>query len=164
MLFLPIIQLSIQIFSVLQRINRNTNNKNDYKIEKYDYLQAVMDDVRNFIEENDIVITSSNVDEMREELYDKCWADDSVTGNASGSYTFCTWDAEENLCHNWDLLQDALEEFGYDESYNAIQHGAEWCDVTIRCYLLAQAIDKVLDSMEIQDDEEDEEENEETDF
>ena len=65
-------------------------------MEKYDYLQAVMDDVRNFIEENDIVITSSNVDEMREELYDKCWADDSVTGNASGSYTFCTWEAEEN--------------------------------------------------------------------
>ena len=122
-----------------------------------------MDDVRNFIEENDIVITSSNVDEMREELYDKCWADDSVTGNASGSYTFCTWDAEENLCHNWDLLEEALQEFGYSDLCDAIQHGAEWCDVTIRCYLLAQAIDKVLDSM-IQDDEEDEEENEETDF
>lgn len=106
-----------------------------------------MDDVRNFIEENEIIITSSNVDEMREELYERCWADDNVTGNASGSYTFNSWQAEENLCHNWDLLQDALEEFGYDESYNAFQHGAEWCDVTIRCYLLAEAIDKVLDSM-----------------
>lgn len=133
-------------------------------MEKYDYLQAVVDDVRNFIEENEIVITSSNVDEMREELHDKCWADDNVTGNGSGSYTFNRWEAEENLCHNWDLLEEALQEFGYDESYNAFQHGAEWCDVTIRCFLLAEAIDKVLDSMEIQDEEEDEEEHEETDF
>lgn len=136
-------------------------------MEKYDYLQAVMDDVRDFIEENEIVITSSNIDDVREELNERCWVEDSVTGNASGSYTFNYWQAEENLCHNWDLLQDALQEFGYDDSCDAIQHGAEWCDVTIRCHLLAEAIDKVLDLMDIQDEEEDEEEdeeNEETDF
>ena len=125
-------------------------------MEKYDYLQAVMDDVRNFIEENEIVITSSNIDEMREELYDRCWVEDSVTGNASGSYTFNRWEAEENLCHNWDLLEDALEDFGHDGS-DAIQKGPEWCDVIIRCHLLSEAIDKVLDSMEIKEDEDEEE-------
>lgn len=135
-------------------------------MEKYDYLQAVVDDVRNFIEENEIVITSSNVDEVREELNEKCWVEDSITGNASGSYTCNAWEAEENICHNWDLLEEALQEFGYDGLGDAIGNGAEWCDVTIRCHLLAEAIDKVLDSMEIQGDEENEEdeENKETDF
>ena len=85
-------------------------------MEKYDYLQAIIEDVKNFIEWNNIVITSSNVDEMREELYDRCWVEDSVTGNASGSYTCNAWQAEENICHNWDLLEEALQEFGYDES------------------------------------------------
>ena len=122
-------------------------------MEKYDYLKVVMDDVRNFIEASEIVITSSNIEEMREYLNEECWEDDSVTGNMSGSYVFNRVEAEENLCHNWDLLEDALEDFGHDGS-DAIQKGPEWCDVIIRCHLLSEAIDKVLDSMELPEDEE----------
>lgn len=119
---------------------------------QYDYLQSVKEDVREYIREHDIKCTTSNRDEIQERLYDECFVDDSVTGNASGSYTFITWLAEENLCHNMDLLYDALREFGCDIS--DIEKGAEFCDVTIRCYLLPQAIDEVLDEIE-----EDEEEN-----
>lgn len=32
-----------------------------------------------------------------------------VTGNGSGSYTCDAYEAEENLCHNLDLLKDAAE-------------------------------------------------------
>lgn len=83
----------------------------------YDYLENVKEDVRNYIEENKIVVTSSNLEEVEQELNDTLFVNDSVTGNASGSYTFSTWQAEENLCHNFELLTDALEELGYDLSY-----------------------------------------------
>ena len=73
-------------------------------MERYDYLEAVKEDVKNYIEENDIKVTSENRDELEEQLNDDLFCDDSVTGNASGSYTFNTWQAEENLCHNLDLL------------------------------------------------------------
>ena len=71
--------------------------------------------------------------------------DDSITGNASGSYTFSTWKAEENLCHNLDLLKEALQEFGSDLNY---LESPEACDVTIRCYLLGQVLQEVLDELE----------------
>lgn len=116
----------------------------------YDYLENVKEDVRNYIEENKIVVTSSNREEVEQELNDTLFVDDNVTGNASGSYTFSTWQAEENLCHNFGLLMEALTEFGCDLSY--LGKGAEACDVTIRCYLLGQAISKVLDEIEIENE------------
>ena len=50
------------------------------------------------------------------------------------------------MCHNMELLADALQEFGNDLSY--LEKGAEACDVTIRCYLLSQAISEVLEELE----------------
>lgn len=114
----------------------------------YNYLESVKEDVRNYIEENAIVVTSDNRKEVEQELNDTLFVNDSVTGNASSSYTFSTWQAEENLCHNFELLTDALEELGYDLSY--LKKGAEACDVLIRCYLLGQAILEVLDEIEIE--------------
>lgn len=116
----------------------------------YDYLENVKEDVRNYIEENEIVVTSSNREEVEQELNDTLFVNDSVTGNASGSYTFSAWQAEENLCHNFELLTEALAEFGCDLSY--LEKGAEACDVTIRCYLLGQAISGVLDEIEIENE------------
>lgn len=116
----------------------------------YDYLENVKEDVRNYIEENKIVVTSSNREEVEQELNDTLFVNDSVTGNASGSYTFSAWQAEENLCHNFELLMEALTEFGCDLSY--LEKGAEACDVTIRCYLLGQAISEVLGEIEIENE------------
>lgn len=113
----------------------------------YNYLDAVCDDVRKYIEESRIDFTSSTQkDELAEDLYYKLWNEDSVTGNASGSYTFNTYTAEEYLCHNWDLLKDALFELG-ESDVNILEQGPEWCDLTIRCYLLSEAISIVLDEL-----------------
>lgn len=112
----------------------------------YNYLETVTDDVKEYIQDNVDLSQYSDRDELEEALNDELWTADSVTGNASGSYTFNAWEAEENLAHNWDLLEEALQEFGSDES--PISKGAEWCDVTIRCYLLSQAIAAALDDME----------------
>lgn len=115
-------------------------------MERYNYLESVKEDVKNYIEENQIEVTTDNRTEVEEHLNDELFIDDSVTGNGSGSYTFNTWQAEENLCHNLDLLAEALEEFG-GSTGEALERGAEYCDVTIRCYLLAQAIAEVLDEI-----------------
>ena len=126
--------------------------------EKYNYLEAVTADVLNYIDENNITVTSENRDEIEQQLNDDLWTVDSVTGNASGSYTFSTWQAEENICHNLDLLAEACEEFGSDAA-KLLNDGAEACDVTIRCYLLGQAISAALDEVETEEEEEEPEED-----
>ena len=119
----------------------------------YNYFEAVKEDIKNYIE-NDIDIKKAlseagDIDRLKDNLYDDLFCNDSVTGNASGSYTFNTWQAEENLCHNMDLLKEALEGFGFGIEY--LEKGAEACDVTIRCYLLSSAISEVIDGLGLED-------------
>lgn len=130
-------------------------------MEKYDYLSAVESDVREYIENNVNFHDYSDLDEMKEDLNEKLFVYDSVTGNASGSYTFNAWKAEEYLCHNLDLLAEANDEFG--GSSDILSDGAEMCDVTIRCYLLWQAIENVAPDMwqDWEDSQEDSDEEEE---
>lgn len=123
-------------------------------MKKYDYLQAVTNDVLAYIEENAIEVTTSNREEVESQLYDDIFCCDSVTGNGSGSYTFNAWEAQENICHNLDLLAEACEEFG--GGVDILKDGAEACDVTIRCYLLGQAISAALDEVETDEEENDE--------
>lgn len=54
--------------------------------------------------------------------------------------------------HDWhftdrDELEEACNEFGQDIG-EAVKQGAEYCDVTIRCYLLSQAISAAIDELE----------------
>ena len=111
----------------------------------YNYLKAVEDDVRQYIEDNKDELFSSvdDMDELEEKLNDDLWTEDSVTGNGSGSYTFSTYQAEEYLMHNLDELAEALEEFGGNT--DVLKSGAEACDVTIRCHKLPEAIANVLE-------------------
>ena len=114
-------------------------------MEQYNYLEAVTNDVKEYIGYEVDMSEYSDRDELYEYLYDHLFVNDSVTGNASGSYTFNAWEAEEYLCHNLDLLGEALSEFGGDPA--EIMNSPESCDVTIRCYLLGQAIDAALDEL-----------------
>nr|DAI94157.1 MAG TPA: Protein of unknown function (DUF2536) [Caudoviricetes sp.] len=117
----------------------------------YNYYENVKNDVENYIKENKEYFKATDLEELEKELNEQCWISDSVTGNCSGSYTFNTYEAEKNLNGNWDLLQEALEEFGCSD-VNPIKRGAEWCDVTIRCYVLSQAISSLLEQMEENND------------
>lgn len=121
----------------------------------YNYFEAVKADVEEWIENNmdleyDIITgTFEDRDEIETYLNDTLWTEDSVTGNASGSYTFNTYEAEENLAHNWDEIETVANEYGYTpEISDGYEYGAEWWDVTIRCYYLGQAIAEVLDELE----------------
>ena len=118
----------------------------------YNYEEQVMDDIRTFIE-NEVTLSNwtDDRDGLEEQLNDILFCEDSVTGNASGSYTFCRNTAEEYVSDNLDLLAEACEEFGEDESVigdKFLDGNFEWMDVTIRCYLLRNCIHDVLDEME----------------
>lgn len=115
----------------------------------YNYLEEEKNDILQYLKDNDIKVTLDNREELEQQLYDDLFIEDTVTGNASGSYTFNTCEAQEYVSDNLDLLQEAIEEFGYDwEEFNPLAKGFEWCDVTIRCYLLGQAISEALDEVE----------------
>ena len=109
---------------------------------KYDYRKAVKEDVKKYIEEEINYQDYGSIEELEAELNETLWIEDSVTGNACGSYTLNRWQAEENLAHNLDLLHDVLSEF--NEDIQALDQGAEYCDVIIRCYLLPEAIAEAL--------------------
>ena len=129
-----------------QRYNKDTkSNREEQKM--YNYLEAVTNDAKQAILENLKYWEFSDRDELEEKANNELWIDDSVTGNGSGSYTFSRWKAEENLCHNMDELEEACNEFCQDIG-EAIKQGAEYCDVTIRCHLLGQAISTALDELE----------------
>ena len=116
----------------------------------YDYKWAVMRDVENYINcEIDLDEWKGNRDGLEEKLNNDLYAEDSVTGNASGSYTFNSWRAEEYLAHNWELIEECASEFGTKPVISTWwEHGAEWWDVSIRCYLLGEAISEVLDELD----------------
>lgn len=120
-------------------------------MEKHDYFEEIKNDVLTYIDENyteeELREHLKDRDTFYDKLNDDCWVCDAVTGNASGSYTFNTWRAEENICHNLDLLKDALDEFCGDFA-DALVNGAEFCDVTIRCYLLGSVLYVVLNELE----------------
>lgn len=117
---------------------------------KYNYLEAVKTDVAEYIgDEINFSDWTENRDGLEETLNDDLWINDGVTGNASGSYFCNTWKAEECLSHNWDEIETVAAEFGIEPTISdGYEHGAEWWDVSIRCYYLGQAIAEVLDEYE----------------
>ena len=114
----------------------------------YNYLEELKSDVKNYIKEvASDYMDCEDIDELRENLYDNLWDEDSVTGNGSGSYTFNREEAKKYVADNLDLMVDAYKEFDSIEKLvnNLEDSDFETIDVTIRCYLLSQALDEVLD-------------------
>ena len=118
---------------------------------RYNYIEAMKQDIRDYLE-NDFSENIADYDreELEEKLEDDLWINDSVTGNASGSYTFCRQTAKEYVLDNTDLLLDMINAFCIDAEQvgkHFISEDWEWFDVSIRCYCLSEAIGNVLDEM-----------------
>lgn len=120
----------------------------------YNYLEAMKEDIKDYIRDNyaawDIVDKLADREEWETELNDDLWTVDGVTGNTSGSYTFNSYRAKEYVTDNSDILRDALKEFCVEAETIAekfLDEEYEYFDVTIRCYLLGQAITETLDEI-----------------
>lgn len=121
----------------------------------YDYKEAIKDDVIEYINENIDLDAVDSREELEEQLNDDLWAEDSVTGNGSGSYTFDRHQSYENVQGDpdaMDYIRDLVSEFGVEAETVAekfLDEDYEYWDVSIRCYLLGEAIGEALDELGI---------------
>ena len=129
----------------------------------YNYLENMVADVKEYIK-NDAELDRNDLEynrnDLEENLYEKLWVEDSVTGNASGSYFCNSYKSMECVIDNMDLLQEMCSEFGIEAETigeKFLDEEWEWMDVSIRCYLLGQAISQALDEIEEELEEMDEE-------
>lgn len=122
----------------------------------YNYLEAMVDDIKDYIDENINLDEYEDRQELEETLNDDLWVEDSVTGNGSGSYTFDRHQSYENVQGDpdaMDYIRDLVSEFGVDAETVAekfLDEDYEYWDVSIRCYLLGQAIGEALDQLGIE--------------
>ena len=121
----------------------------------YNYYELVKEDVKNYLKENygnkravkKVIKENPN---FWEDLYDTLFVDDSVTGNASGSYTFNAEKAKRIVTHwrNEDIVQDTIKELSIDMS----EHHGDWeyLDVSARCYVLGSCISEIEDEYKME--------------
>lgn len=116
----------------------------------YDYREAETADIVEYIKDEIDLDDFDDIDELREKLCDVLWIEDGVTGNGSGSYYCNSYKAQKSLAGNLDLLAEALEEFGCTDNAFEYIRDAEKADVTIRCYILGECIEKALEELDIE--------------
>jgi hypothetical protein len=122
-------------------------------MEKYNYKEVVKADIRQWMEENKEDYEDVPESQLYDHLCDAMYDDDDVTG--STSYYDSEYNCEEYLCHNYDLLFEALCEFGELEAslidtirrVTEVNAFARWADTTIRCYLLSPCLWEVLNEL-----------------
>ena len=117
----------------------------------YNYLEAMTADILDYIENEIELDNYSSADELEEHLNEILWTEDSVTGNGSGSYTFNRYKAKEYVIDNIELVVEMADEFGVDnktlgEKFR--EEDWEYFDVSIRCYLLYQAITEAIEQLD----------------
>lgn len=121
----------------------------------YNYLENIKEDIRQRLEDNQnkIIIENefNNYDKLNEYLHDELRANDDITWNWSWSYTFNRFRARNNLEGNDDLVEEMAKEFWVDMWKH--RNDYEYLDVSIRCYLLKQAIEETTEEHTRQCDE-----------
>ena len=127
-------------------------------MERYDYYDAVKEDVLNAIEEDDELLPREDEDEVdyEERLTDALWASE-VTGNRSYAYYYSDEeDAIAAVMGNLDLCKEAYLEFGVEDDAVAFMSNIRSADATIRCYILPSMIQDVVEEKHWFDDNEEE--------
>ena len=118
----------------------------------YNYLEAMVEDITEWMEYNNFDLSEyTDLEEAHEYLHDELWGEDDVTGNGEMGYATKV-DYENYLCHNWDALIDAVENFCIDaneiinllEKHNVVAI-LQYCDTLIRLNTLDMAIETALE-------------------
>ena len=76
------------------------------------YLEQVKADVEQYTQDNENYFDFSDYntpDDFAEDLNDKLFCEDSVTGNASGSYTFNSYEAREHVLEDIGMYSIAVD-------------------------------------------------------
>ena len=116
----------------------------------YDYRKAIEKDVREYLQ--GIRDGEHPFPSDLEKLYNTLFTEDSVTGNASGSYWCNANKARECIMGDpnaEDYIREVISGYGMTAEEIA-DHFMDWeyWDVTIRCELLYNVLGDVIDDME----------------
>lgn len=145
-------QITNEIENKLARQDQKTKHQEREKVNKMTYFEMVKADIENNQDDYQYIVDEcDSMDEIRERLYDAMWIDDSITGNASGSYYCNSYRAKQDVMENTETVAEALREFCVDaETIGEKFLNEEWeyLDVTARCYVLGQALEEFLDENE----------------
>ena len=76
----------------------------------YNYQLEMVDELEDMLKDSDVDFNGKNRGESYEELQDLSF-DRDLTGNRTGSYWCNELKAERALLGNFDLVQDALDDF-----------------------------------------------------
>lgn len=127
-------------------------------MQKYNYLEAVKDDVETWlvdnssqfeeIKDNNKIDGVIDWDGVKDDLNETLWNEDSITGNGSGSYTFNREKAREYVFDDGlQYLEDLVDEgwLTYESiGKDVTNYDFESLDIALRCYFLSQAIEEVI--------------------
>ena len=110
----------------------------------YNYQLEMVDELEDMLKDSDVDFNGKNRGESYEELQDLSF-DRDLTGNRTGSYWCNELKAERALLGNFDLVQDALDDFGMESVDSPDLISGEHLDILVREHLLPSVIDEVLD-------------------
>ena len=127
-------------------------------MKKYNYLEAVKDDVETWlvdnssqfeeIKDNNKIDGVIDWDGVKGDLNETLWNDDSITGNGSGSYTYNRERARDYvLSDGLQYLEDLVNEgwLTYEDiGKDVTNYNFESLDVSLRCYFLSQEIEEAI--------------------
>ena len=121
------------------KLSLNKRGKNDYVEETKENAKEYIQFEWQYLKDKD-----------KEEIFDILFLEDSVTGNGSGSYTFSTYQAQQNiseLIFDDDFIDELEGNFGGNLG-DLLKRGAEAVDVTARCLALYYVdIDEILEEL-----------------
>lgn len=117
----------------------------------YDYVDEMKQDITRWITATINVKDYPDRQELQEYLDDSLWAEDEITGNGTyGGYFEKQEDARISVLDNFELCVEALREFCVPMEKVAeefLDENWKYFDSTIRCYLLWNVIDSILEDI-----------------
>lgn len=116
----------------------------------YNYLEAMKQDIINYIRDEVTTTDFSDIDDLRDTLEDDLWVDSTITGNGGDDYAD-NETSKQYLDGNEKLLKEAIYDFcvNRDRIVDSFLNGNyAYFDSIIRCYMLSQAISAALNEIE----------------
>ena len=122
------------------------------------YTNELIEDITNWIRNNIDYNAFEDLGDLREYLNDNLWAEDSITGNGPQGHYYPTVEEAKIMLFDEDDGDEGFEnfykvrdEFGTDKREvmeHFLKEDWHWFDSSIRCYLLSECIDSVLEDIE----------------
>lgn len=123
-------------------------------MEKYDYNEAVTECIEEVIKDKyptpALLLEAAQNVNFFTDLKCEILVSESVTGLRSNSFTCDAYRAEENICHNWGLIVEMIDNLFFEsgDPYRwVVNKGPDIIDSLIRTYLAGKLLPGVVNNL-----------------